>query len=231
MGVKVSENGTYITYGPYRDGDKLEFTDDPVVAMVSFDIFNHKVRNSKLYHPSYSKIACLNEADDELDSWTVVTSKGTVGDYIENLYFMFPIKPEDTVNPDSEDEVNHPKHYTGHKADIECIMFTELLPSLASNAFKYVWRCDDKGNREEDLKKACWYLQRINDNGFYEKRAGWKVRAFMLEIIEASDFDDWHKTVLANIVRGCYCTAQDNISRQLEDCDDISSQLEYPDFF
>ena len=111
-----------------------------------------------------------------------------------------------------EDEVNHPKHYTGHKADIECIMFTELLPSLAANAFKYVWRCNDKGNRTEDLEKARWYLKRIRDNGFYEKRVGGKVRPLLLGIIDASDFDDWHKLVLSKIIRGYYASAYDDIA-------------------
>ena len=199
---------------------------------MSFNIFvEFTVRDSKLHHPDYNTVACFNEGTNGCTEWCVIDSDGKVADHIENLYFTFPHKPDGTVEPNSGDDVNHPKHYTGRKADIECIMFTELLPSLAANAFKYVWRCDEKGNREEDLKKALWYLQRISDDGFYEKRAGGKVRSLLLEIIDASDFDDWHKSVLANIVRGCYCTAQDDISSQLEDCDDISSQLEEPDFF
>ena len=208
-------DGKHITYGPYSDGDTLNFAEDLADATVSFDIYNNKVRNSKLYHPSYSKIACFNEEDDEGNSWFVVTSKGTVGNLIENLYFTFPTKPEDTVNTDMDDEVNHPKHYTGHKADVECIMFTELLPLLAANAFKYVWRCDDKGNRDEDLEKALWYLKRICDDGFYKKIVGRKVLHLMLEIIDASDFDDWHKTVLSEIITGNYRTAYDDISNQL----------------
>lgn len=233
MDVMVSGDGAYTTYGPYRDGDKLDFSvSDGIMddATVSFDIFDHKIRDVKLSFSTNN--LSLHYTDGATGwAWCVINNDGTVGAHIENLYFMFPIKPEDTVKPDSEDEVNHPKHYTGHKADIECIMFTELLPSLASNAFKYVWRCNDKGNREEDLEKARWYLKRICDRGFYEKRVGGKVRPLLLGIIDASDFDDWHKSVLANIVRGCYCTALDNISSELEDCDDISSQLEDPDFF
>ena len=209
-------DGKHITYGPYHGGEKLDFSeallDD---ATVSFDIFDYKIRDAKLwYRPSYY----TNGANS--GPWCVVIhSDRTVGDHIENLYFTFPTKPEDTTKPDIDDEVNHPKHYTGHKADIECIMFTELLPSLASNAFKYVWRCNDKGNREEDLEKARWYLQRICDRGFYEKRVGGKVRPLLLGIIDASDFDDWHKSVLSKIITGDYCTAYDNISSQLGEPD------------
>ncbi len=196
----MSCDGKHITYGPYRDGDTLDFAEDLADATVSFDIFYHKIKDAK---PTSG-------------TWCVIFNDKTVGDHIENLYFTFPTKPEDTVNTDMYDEVNYPKHYTGHKADIECIMFTELMPSLAANAFKYVWRCDDKGNKTEDLEKACWYLQRISDLGFYEKKAGEKVRPILLELIDASDFDDWHKTVLTNIINGCYCTAHNDISSQLE---------------
>ena len=115
-----------------------------------------------------------------------------------------------------DDEVNHPKHYTGHKADMECIMFTELLPSLAANAFKYVWRCDDKGNQTEDLEKAQWYLKR----SYYDlcsvgKSMGRKMRHFLLEIISASDFDDWHKLVLSEIIKGHYSYAYNDISDKI----------------
>jgi hypothetical protein len=118
-----------------------------------------------------------------------------------------------TYGPYREDEVNHPKHYTGHKADLECIMFTELMPSLASNAFKYVWRCDDKGNKTEDLEKARWYLDRAN-HVYYGAAVvrGHKVRRLMLNIINGSDFDDWHKHVLNAIIDGEYSTAYNAIS-------------------
>ena len=212
MGVMVSDAGTHITYGPYRDGDKPEFTADPVEATVSFDVFNYKVRNSKLYHPDYSKIACLNEEAGEYDGWCVVTGDGRVGDHVENLYFMFPGKPDAPAKSDVEDTVNHPKHYTGHKADVECIMFTELLPSLAANAFKYVWRCDDKGSQTEDLKKALWYLNRAIESDIDNRGFGRRLRHLVLEIIESSDFDEWHKLVLSKIIRGYYASAYDDIS-------------------
>lgn len=211
MGVQVSENGS-TTYGPYQDGDRPEFTADHAESTVSFDIFGHKIRNAKLTHLNNGEVACYSVPDEGGYDWCVIDSEGTVADSIENLYFTFPDKPGDTGKSDVEDEVNHPKHYTGRKADLECIMFTELMPSLAANAFKYVWRCDDKGNKTEDLAKARWYLNRACTIGCYEPSLGRKIRHLMVGMIDSSDFDEWHKLVLDKIVEGYYVDAYNDIS-------------------
>lgn len=60
-----------------------------------------------------------------------------------------------------EDRVNHPKHYAGVPAMIECIDITRHLPFALGNAVKYLWRAGKKGGPEqeiEDLEKAQWYL-------------------------------------------------------------------------
>ena len=62
------------------------------------------------------------------------------------------------------DNVNHPAHYTcGFKfKKPECIDFTKHMSFCRGNAFKYVWRCGLKGDKDkwiEDLKKAKWYLE------------------------------------------------------------------------
>ena len=212
MGVMVSGVGTHITYGPYRDGDKPEFDMDPVEATVSFDIFEDEIRDSRLVPSKYNTASYYVEPKDETTSWCVITRDGKVADCIENLYFTFPIKAEDTTKTDTEDEVNHPKHYTGRKADLECIMFTELMPSPAANAFKYVWRCYDKGNMTEDLEKARWYLGRACEIGRGEPSLGRRIQHLMIGIIDSSDFDEWHKLTLDRIVKGYYVDAYSSIS-------------------
>lgn len=63
--------------------------------------------------------------------------------------------------------VNHPAHYNslgagclqcGHP--IECIDVTEHLGFNVGNAVKYAWRAGLKGDADQDLQKAVWYLQR-----------------------------------------------------------------------
>lgn len=63
----------------------------------------------------------------------------------------------------SNDNVNHPKHYTQHPSGIECIQITEHMCFNLGNAIKYLWRADLKNDAIEDMKKAIWYIQREID--------------------------------------------------------------------
>lgn len=54
------------------------------------------------------------------------------------------------------DQVNHPSHYT--QQPFECIEFTQYMNFPLGNAFKYIWRFQDKGQAAQDLEKAAWYL-------------------------------------------------------------------------
>ena len=58
------------------------------------------------------------------------------------------------------DPVNHPEHYTSHPSGVECIRVTEHMNFCIGNAVKYLWRAGLKGDAVEDLKKACWYIER-----------------------------------------------------------------------
>jgi hypothetical protein len=57
------------------------------------------------------------------------------------------------------DMVNHPPHYTRHPSGVECIDVVRHMNFNLGNAVKYIWRCDEKGNAVEDLRKAVFYLQ------------------------------------------------------------------------
>lgn len=64
------------------------------------------------------------------------------------------------------DLINHPPHYTANDAScdkcghsIECIDITRHMNFNLGNALKYIWRCDSKGPKIENLQKAIWYLQ------------------------------------------------------------------------
>jgi hypothetical protein len=69
---------------------------------------------------------------------------------------MIPMPEPITIT----DNVNHPAHYK--VGGIETIDFIEAknLSYHLGNVVKYIARADSKGNREEDLLKARWYLNR-----------------------------------------------------------------------
>lgn len=90
-------------------------------------------------------------------------------------YFGFEVIEDDTPNiaevvekygeDVKPDPVNRPAHYTS--GGIECIdamqaaFGAEAVKNFClCNAFKYLWRHRNK-NGVEDLKKACWYLNRL----------------------------------------------------------------------
>ncbi len=58
------------------------------------------------------------------------------------------------------DPVNHPAHYTAHPSGVECIQITEHMNFCRGNAVKYIWRAGEKGDVDEDLKKARWDIDR-----------------------------------------------------------------------
>lgn len=62
--------------------------------------------------------------------------------------------------PPTEDQVQHPIHYTSHPSGVECIQITEHMGFNMGNALKYIWRADLKNDAIEDLQKAKWYIER-----------------------------------------------------------------------
>jgi hypothetical protein len=71
------------------------------------------------------------------------------------------VPPEGAACP--VEQVNHPPHYGGdvtHEV-YKCLEAWGLhRNAYLWNAVKYIARCWKKGAMVEDLKKACWYLNR-----------------------------------------------------------------------
>ena len=92
---------------------------------------------------------------------------------LEETKKLFDIQDSDFDDFEKEnDPVNHPSHYTGHPAGIECIDVIEAntFYNLAA-AMKYIWRVSwgSKDDDIQDLEKAAWYIRReIDRRNFYE---------------------------------------------------------------
>lgn len=75
----------------------------------------------------------------------------------------------------STDMVNHPPHYEGK---FECIDVMEdcygeeaVKAFCLGNAFKYIYRCNKKFNKLEDVEKAIWYLNKYVSMNAKERRS------------------------------------------------------------
>ncbi len=89
----------------------------------------------------------------------------------------------------SEDNVNHPKHYA-HPSGVEAIDITELLSFNLGNALKYVFRAKHKGNEEEDLKKALWYVNREQRLAvFFEDNVALSVRLSARKVLDVEGME------------------------------------------
>ncbi|OSI06816.1 putative phage associated protein [Neisseria animaloris] len=94
-----------------------------------------------------------------------------------------------------KDNIN-PNHYRAQP--VECIEFTQWLNFCLGNAFKYIWRYNQK-NGLEDLKKAEWYLQRqISEEPIYSELDDdlWVKGA---EQLHECDFNAHQASALLNI--------------------------------
>jgi len=64
------------------------------------------------------------------------------------------------MNKNNKEKINHPKHYSGSKYEVIDIIEDFELNFCLGNAVKYILRAGKKDNKQEDLKKSIWYLQR-----------------------------------------------------------------------
>lgn len=65
----------------------------------------------------------------------------------------------------SKEMVNHPSHYKNGKYEAIDVMTDvfgkdKVADFCELNAFKYLWRADNKGTDIQDKKKAIWYLNK-----------------------------------------------------------------------
>lgn len=67
-----------------------------------------------------------------------------------------------------ENKEAHPAHY--NQGNIECIDAMQsafgdeaVFDFCLLNAFKYLWRCREKGTMKQDLEKARWYIAKAEE--------------------------------------------------------------------
>ena len=82
----------------------------------------------------------------------------------DSIVKKFRESMEKTVEKETIEMVNHPKHYQSkHGVEVIDIIEEFGLGFHLGNVIKYVLRAGHKSNELEDLEKAKWYLERIID--------------------------------------------------------------------
>lgn len=82
--------------------------------------------------------------------------------------------------------VNHPRHY--NRGKVEAIDFIESVGHgdgfAIGNAIKYLIRYDAKDDRESNLKKAFWYLDRVAKKRVGEDRRPFRASSWIDYVAE-----------------------------------------------
>ena len=89
----------------------------------------------------------------------ITDNKDYVSHYWNNKSEQFFIKLSE------KEMVNHPSHYKNGKYEAIDIMIDvfgkdKVANFCELNAFKYLWRANNKGTDIQDKKKAIWYLNK-----------------------------------------------------------------------
>ena len=88
-----------------------------------------------------------------LNSWHTVKAVD-----IDNISIRNHIERVEMITED--DKVNSPKHYNAGSIEVIDFIESHNFNFCLGNAIKYISRCNHKDNKEQDLKKAIWYIER-----------------------------------------------------------------------
>lgn len=95
----------------------------------------------------------------------------------------------DNINPDHYK--NGPVHSECGKT-IECIDVREGFPTNLADAIKYIWRCGQKDEPQQELDKAIWYLQREKERlARQEESPDWPGIVSQYFKVRPQDHDKW----------------------------------------
>lgn len=83
------------------------------------------------------------------------------------------------AQPPTYDPVHLPKHYNVHPSGIQCIEITQHMSFNLGNAFKYLFRCDDKEKLFQDLDKSLWYVRREFEHRNIIGTHLWNIGAYL----------------------------------------------------
>nr|DAY55487.1 MAG TPA: nucelotide kinase [Caudoviricetes sp.] len=94
--------------------------------------------------------------EEECNSIEVETLEGAK---IDCPYKVFRFRPVMKEHQDPPNDIEHSPHYSVGKIEVIDFIQDQDLNFALGNAIKYICRCNYKGTKEKDLKKAIQYLK------------------------------------------------------------------------
>lgn len=137
-------------------------------------------KNYNMFPPSCDECECSSFCDG-LYSLDGCKYKDAIEDAVDSVLQSFidfsDAKPKIEFVKENNDDVNSPKHYLQNKFETIDEMMIVFGPEVVyhfciCNAWKYKNRAPYKGNFEEDMKKADWYLMKakaIKENKLWQE--------------------------------------------------------------
>lgn len=134
--------------------------------------FQRGITMSKKLTPDFMKY--IRETEKPEDAERIIKDfeenpeVATVASIIAEIFgFDSPFEKEEK---ETEDLVNHPKHYTAVSAQLEPIDVLRYAPFDLGNALKYILRAPYKGNALLDYQKARKYLEWAAESACYNRK-------------------------------------------------------------
>lgn len=94
-----------------------------------------------------------------------VTAFSTNDEIEENYRLIIKQQKQENLSSNMVDHPDHYKHGSFETIEEMLLLFSkeEVIAFCKINAYKYKARAPFKGNMEEDLKKADWYLAKVKE--------------------------------------------------------------------
>lgn len=141
-----------------------------IYAINNYDKMKAKKLKAKKKATKQVGVDNLPKVGDTIGGLTLTRKALNDGTYVyrwvrEDIVKSGKVLVDDPKSAPKADNVNHPAHYK--VGGIETIDFIEAkkLNYNLGNVVKYITRADHKGNTQEDLLKARWYLNREISKG------------------------------------------------------------------
>lgn len=99
----------------------------------------------------------LYEVIEVIGHYSCIKVKPVIGDY--TIDYVYAIERFKNISDSTEDIVSNPQHYTQGNIQVIDFIQDQKLNFALGNAIKYICRCNYKGTKEIDLKKAIQYLK------------------------------------------------------------------------